>query len=76
MLTLTVSKAGRRSRMVGQRSLPAKSATPASTGEVSLVNSISAAASRDLAKRAARIEDDEIALVNAVARAAARSLVS
>ena len=75
MLTLTVPKAGRGSRNADRRSSAAKSARSATTDDVALVNSIGAAASRDLATRTARVEADEAALVNAVARAAARSLV-
>ena len=76
MLTLTVPKVGRHSRKAGRRSSQAKSDRPATTDDVTLVNSIGAAASRDFAARAARVEADEAALVNAVARAAARSLAS
>ncbi|MBI5771023.1 MAG: hypothetical protein HZA93_24820 [Verrucomicrobia bacterium] len=76
MLTLTVPKAGRRSRTGRRRSLAPKSARSATSDDASLVNAIGAAASRDLAVRMARVEADEAALVNAVARAAARSLAS
>ena len=80
MLRLSHPKVARNSRARTSRLKTGHSAKQ-NTGkpksdELSLVNSIAAAASRDLAARATHAAEDEAALVNAVARAAGRSLVS
>lgn len=80
MLTLSHPEATRISRARTSRLKTGHSAKHTTaklkSDEISLVNSIAAAASRDLAERATHAEEDEAALVNAVARAAGRSLAS